>query len=166
MLNIFCFFGIQMFIEEIFLEIFVFSSRVFYQYFLLFSFTTHTQYQLHLAQFIPLLSNDRKIKENIFRSLIYIFFFIIFCFLLNFLFNFPLLHNSPHLARKMNIIQYNNDNNDAIKSINKEIWVVNYRNGVFRCNNGVRMWKKKGISVGYINQIVTIVCFIEKNVNG
>ena len=70
----------------------------------------------------------------------------------------------------MNIIQYNNDNNDAIKSINKEIWVVNYRNGVFSVQWEwkweKRKWNEMKISVGCINQIVTIVCFEEKNVNG
>ena len=72
----------------------------------------------------------------------------------------------------MNIIQYNNDNNDAIKSKNKELWVVNYRNGVFpvQFSSGSRsgeMEIKLKTFVGYkINQIVTIVCFEKKNVNG
>lgn len=68
----------------------------------------------------------------------------------------------------MNIIQYNNDNNDAIKSINKEIWVCELSKWSFSggnsrvgCGSGENV---KGLktSVGYINQIVTIVCFLKE----
>ena len=60
----------------------------------------------------------------------------------------------------MNIIQYNNDNNDAIKSINKETWVVNYRNELFPVQwESIKKGIELNISVGYINQIVSIVMF-------